>query len=216
MTTDKAGKGSRRPWTSDEDHAVHTLVLTYGTRKWTVISDRMKEEFGIEGRSGKQCRERWHNHLDPNIVKKPWDIEEEKMMFEAHAHLGNKWADIAKMLPGRSDNCIKNHFYSTVRKYCRKKLGVIATKAQIQALDQQATSSILASLKRSKGGRKRLRREVQKTPEETEENLWSEMEIPADLMVEGHKLFIPELPQMEYYYEFPSLSDEIFILPLPI
>ena len=60
---------------------------------------------------------RWHNHLDPYINKTPINKVEEKKIFDLHKKLGNKWADIAKELPGRSDNCIKNYFYSTHRKH---------------------------------------------------------------------------------------------------
>jgi len=60
---------------------------------------------------------RWHNHLDPYIKKDPINKEEERKIFDLHKKLGNKWADIAKELPGRSDNCIKNYFYSTHRKH---------------------------------------------------------------------------------------------------
>ncbi|KAK9953868.1 hypothetical protein ABG768_015988 [Culter alburnus] len=82
-------------WTKEEDEKLIQLVSLYGDKKWSTIAKHLK------GRRGKQCRERWHNHLDPSVIKTPWTKEEDLLIIKYHCVLGSRWAQIAKFLPGR-------------------------------------------------------------------------------------------------------------------
>ncbi|WZZ24162.1 hypothetical protein YC2023_007563 [Brassica napus] len=98
------------PWSKEEDDTIIALVEKYGPTKWSTISQH------LPGRIGKQRRERWHNRLNLGINKNAWTQEEELTLIRAHQIYGNKWAELMNFLPGRSDNAIKNHWNSAVKK----------------------------------------------------------------------------------------------------
>lgn len=131
------------------------LVKKYGCKKWTLISEKMKEKLRDEGRSGKQCRERWYNHLSPKINKEPWTRQEIRKVFELHQEYGNKWTEIARFLKGRyiyklfrTDNSVKNQYYSTIRKALRricKILGAQSSTSKIKKIKPNELSKLISN-----------------------------------------------------------------------
>ncbi|CAM9321015.1 unnamed protein product [Choristocarpus tenellus] len=102
-------------WASDEDERLVSLVEK-GFRNWGQVASFM------EGRTSKQCRERWCHHLDPTVRKGDYTAKEDDLIVCLQAEVGNKWAEIAKHLPGRTENAVKIRWKALTRsqKFSRK------------------------------------------------------------------------------------------------
>ncbi|GFP93256.1 transcription factor gamyb [Phtheirospermum japonicum] len=116
------------PWTSAEDAILVDYVKKHGEGNWNAV----QKHSGLS-RCGKSCRLRWANHLRPNLKKGAFTPEEERLIIELHAKMGNKWARMAAHLPGRTDNEIKNYWNTRIKRRQRAGLPLYPPDLSVHA-----------------------------------------------------------------------------------
>ncbi|KAJ7963795.1 MYB transcription factor [Quillaja saponaria] len=114
------------PWTISEDAILIDYVTKHGEGNWNTV----QKNSGL-ARCGKSCRLRWANHLRPHLKKGPFSQEEQKLILELHSKYGNKWALMATLLPGRTDNEIKNYWNTRVKRRQRQGIPLYSCQPQI-------------------------------------------------------------------------------------
>lgn len=128
---DKLGV-KKGPWTAEEDKKLINFILTNGQCCWRAVPKLA----GLR-RCGKSCRLRWTNYLRPDLKRGLLTEAEEQLVIDLHARLGNRWSKIAARLPGRTDNEIKNHWNTHIKKKLLK-MGI--DPVTHEPLNKQATS----------------------------------------------------------------------------
>lgn len=96
-------------WSAEDDAILLGQVNSIGPMNWNHMASF------FPGRTAKQCRERWHNHLTNGIKKGDWRSDEDRTLLMSHSRLGNQWTKISKSLPSRSAGDVKNRYYTLVR-----------------------------------------------------------------------------------------------------
>ncbi|KAL4590722.1 hypothetical protein LXL04_003663 [Taraxacum kok-saghyz] len=225
------------PWSKEEDEVIVRLVDQYGAKKWSTIAQH------LPGRIGKQCRERWHNHLNPNINKEAWSQEEEIALIHAHQVYGNKWAELTKFLPGRyayfihinsqrnknlynnddvnvilrSDNAIKNHWNSSVKKKLDSYLAS-GLLPQSQGLplppppvtnhhpSQSSASTSWAQQQQQHSGDESIRKDVTETEDISESSQMSLPVYPQNENSSQPKDFDWSISEKDWQIQIPSLD----------
>ncbi|MBA0758634.1 hypothetical protein Gotri_021613 [Gossypium trilobum] len=127
------------PWTMEEDLILINYIANHGEGVWNSLA----KAAGLK-RTGKSCRLRWLNYLRPDVRRGNITPEEQFLIMELHTKWGNRWSKIAKHLPGRTDNEIKNYWRTRIQKHMNKPAEVCySNQSDCELLDQQASSSQL-------------------------------------------------------------------------
>ncbi|XP_027352537.1 myb-related protein 305-like [Abrus precatorius] len=128
------------PWTMEEDLILINYIANHGEGVWNSLA----KAAGLK-RTGKSCRLRWLNYLRPDVRRGNITAEEQLLIIELHAKWGNRWSKIAKHLPGRTDNEIKNYWRTRIQKHI-KQAENFQQQSNSETNDHQACTSQVSTM----------------------------------------------------------------------
>ncbi|KAG8093091.1 hypothetical protein GUJ93_ZPchr0012g19548 [Zizania palustris] len=171
------------PWTEQEDLQLLCTVRLFGERRWDFIA----KVSGLN-RTGKSCRLRWVNYLHPGLKRGRMSPHEERLILELHARWGNRWSRIARRLPGRTDNEIKNYWRTHMRKKAQESKRNMSPSSSSSSLTYQAchpeTPSMIIGVEEQEihGGSGCITSILKGTPADMDgypmDQIWMEIEAP--------------------------------------
>jgi len=166
-------------WTPEEDEKLRSLA-TRGFTSWTEAAEQ------IPGRSAKQCRDRWRNHLETNIKHGAWEPEEDALLLQLHEKHGNRWAAIARCIPGRTENAVKIHCKSLLSKKFAvndngEAINIFESQFDIQQSDEEASDVEVEDQEIISNSNKKMKQELEEDPEETADDLSSISPLPSPM-----------------------------------
>ncbi|XP_059664461.1 transcription factor MYB15-like [Cornus florida] len=158
-------------WSADEDNKLRAYILRYGHWNWSQLP-----KYAGLSRCGKSCRLRWMNYLRPTVKRGIYSKEEDDLIIKVQAELGSKWSAIAAKLPGRTDNDIKNHWHTHLKKRMKQEQMASLVGQQCSEISVPETNQNEQSIETSES---EARRNSELTPEPSSSSEFSTFSWPA-------------------------------------